>query len=206
MSLKTTHDDGSASARGLSRRTLLAGAALIGLASAARAQEPGTASLVDVGGPFSLTTHHGSILSSDDLKGRPYALFFGFTHCPEICPTALFELGQILQALGTEADGLVPLFVTVDPERDTGPDLASYVSAFDPHIIALRGTAEQTAAIVRAFKATLRKVPLKDGDYTMDHTALIYLMDRQGRFFDKVDYREPQASQLAKFKRLIASG
>lgn len=189
------------------RRDLMTAAALLPFLFLQRARAESTAgsALIEVGGAFSLSTHQGKRLSSEDLKGRPYALFFGFTHCPEVCPTALFELAQVLQALGPGADQIVPLFVTVDPERDGEADLATYVAAFDPRIIGLRGTAEETAAIIRAFKATARKVPLKSGDYTMEHTAVIYLMDRRGRFFDKVDYRESQATQIATFKRLIAS-
>ncbi|MGQ4273884.1 SCO family protein [Terrihabitans sp. B22-R8] len=159
----------------------------------------------DVGGAFSLTDHRGQRISDADLKGRPYALFFGFTHCPDVCPTALFELSLILKELGDEANDLRILFVSVDPERDTEQVLANYVAAFDPRITGLRGTPEETAAIARAFKAVYRRVPLDSESYTMDHTALVYLMDRRGQFFDSVDYRADQATQIARFRRLIAS-
>lgn len=177
---------------------------------AVNAQEPqsvrAASPTLDIGGAFSLSTHNGQRLTDADLKGKPYALFFGFTHCPEVCPTTLFELTGALATLGADADKLAAFFVTVDPERDTQEHLASYLGAFDDRIIGLRGTDEETAAIARSFKATYRKIPLDGGDYTMDHTAVIYLMDREGRFFDKIDYREDHKSQLEKLRRLLASG
>ncbi|WP_245443790.1 SCO family protein [Mesorhizobium sp. DCY119] len=175
---------------------------------AAVAQQPtetASTTAYDIGGRFSLTTQHGTQLSDADLKGKPYIVFFGFTHCPEVCPTTLFELTGALAALGPDADLLTPLFVTVDPERDTQEYLASYLGAFDSRIIGLSGSAEETAAIARSFKATYRKVPLGGDDYTMDHTAIIYLIDREGQFFDKIDYREDFAVQIEKLRRLVAA-
>ncbi|MET3794282.1 SCO family protein [Aquamicrobium terrae] len=159
----------------------------------------------DIGGPFSLTNQHGVRFTNADVKGKPYLVFFGFTHCPEVCPTTLFELTGILAELGAEADALVPIFVTVDPERDTQEYLASYLGVFDRRIVGLRGTPEETAATARLFRATYRKIPLEDGDYTMDHTAIIYLMDRHGELFDRIEYLEDHASQVAKIRRLLAS-
>ncbi len=158
-----------------------------------------------IGGPFTLTTHEGRRLSDADLKGHPYAVFFGFTHCPEVCPTALYELSLVLGELGPDADRVKVLFVTVDPTRDTQEQLAAFVGAFDPRIVALRGTEEETTAVARAFKVTYRRVPQENGDYSMDHTALVFLMDKRGAFFDKLDYREDHATQVAKFRRLIAA-
>lgn len=163
-----------------------------------------TGEAYEIGGAFGLTTQRGARFTEADLKGKPYLVFFGFTHCPEVCPTTLFELTGILAELGRAADELVPVFVTVDPERDTQDYLSSYLGAFDKRIVGLRGSAEETAAMARLFRATYRKVPLDGGDYTMDHTAIIYLMDRQGRLFDKIEYLEEHASQIAKLKRLLA--
>ena len=185
---------------------LLAGLALLLLA--AGLSLPSTrahATTVPEAGGFSLTDQTGRRVTGADLKGRPYALFFGFTHCPDVCPTALYELSLVLGKLGPGADALDVLFVTVDPDRDTQEQLATYLGSFDPRIRGLRGTAEQTAAAARAFKATYRRVPLEDGDYTMDHTAVIYLVDREGRLFETVDYRDDIDRQVAAFRRLLAT-
>lgn len=165
-----------------------------------------SATSYDIGGPFSLTTQHGKRFTEADVKAKPYLVFFGFTHCPEVCPTTLFELTGVLAELGAEADRLVPIFVTVDPERDTQEYLASYLGVFDSRIVGLRGTPDETAAMARLFRATYRKVPLEDGDYTMDHTAIIYLMDDRGQLFDRIEYLEDHASQVAKLRRLLAAG
>lgn len=159
----------------------------------------------DVGGPFSLTDVAGNRVTDEDLLGKPYALFFGFTHCPEVCPLALSEISFALSELGEEAEDLTAVFVTVDPERDTPEHLGAYLGAFDERILGLHGTPEETAAVARAFRATYRKVPLSDGDYTVDHTAIIYLMDSEGAFFDKVDYREDYEVQVEKYRRLLAN-
>lgn len=161
--------------------------------------------LEPVGGAFSLAAHTGKQVSDKDLLGKPYAVFFGFTHCPDVCPTALFELSQILQELGPDGDGITPLFITVDPLRDTREILGEYVNSFDPRIVALRGSEAETAAVARAFKATYRKVDLGDGEYTIDHTAVVYLMDRKGHFFGTVDYRTPLAEQVAQFRAVIGA-
>ncbi|OQM75631.1 SCO family protein [Manganibacter manganicus] len=165
-------------------------------------QEMGTAL---VGGPFRLATHRGGTLSDKDLLGRPYVVFFGFTHCPDVCPTTLYELTGLLAELGPDGDGLEVLFMTVDPERDTAEQLAAYMSAFDPRITALRGTLEETDAAMKAFKAYYRKVPIEGGDYTMDHTAGIILMDAAGRFKGTLDLHEPKETQIAKLRRLITN-
>jgi protein SCO1/2 len=179
-------------------------AALIGavlLLSNPVAAQPGP----DVGGNFELATVDGKRFGSRNLEGRPYALFFGFTHCPEVCPTALAEMTSSLSALGKDANVLTTVFITVDPERDTPEYLKAYLEAFDERIVGLRGTEQETAEVARKFRATYRKVPTSDDDYTMDHTAIIYLMDRNGTFFDKIDYRENHDAQLKKYRRLIAA-
>ncbi|MEZ2410380.1 SCO family protein [Bosea sp. RCC_152_1] len=183
-------------------------AALAGLAAALACSDVAGAdsALVDVGGAFNLISHEGRRVGSRELLGRPYAIFFGFTHCPDVCPTALFELGLVLKDLGDAADALAPLFVTVDPARDTQEQLALYLSSFDPRIIGLTGTEDEILVAMRAFKVVARKVPLAAGDYTMEHTALMFLMDRRGRFFDKLDYRDEHAKQVAALRRLLALG
>lgn len=192
---------------GVAGRRIVAGLAL-GLALlAVSAPVAGLAAAErpDIGGPFELASSRGGTVSDRDLQGHPFAVFFGFTHCPEVCPTALAELSLVLEDLGSAAADLRVFFVTVDPQRDTPAHLADYLGSFDERIVGLHGTPGQTAEIARAYKATYRKVPLADGDYTMDHTALVFLMDRQGRFFDKLDYRADQTTQIAAFRRLLAS-
>ncbi|MFD1198729.1 SCO family protein [Brucella gallinifaecis] len=157
----------------------------------------------DIGGEFRLTNIEGQPFGSENLKGKPYALFFGFTHCPEVCPTTLSEIAFSLQELGSDADRLTTVFVTVDPERDTAETLKEYLGFFDKRIVGLRGTPEEIASVARAFRATYKKVALTDGDYTVDHTAVIYLIDGEGTFFDKIDYRETSDVQLEKYRRLI---
>ena len=183
--------------------TMLLAAPLPSLAVAGSTPPP-TSDAYEIGGTFELTTQHGTRFTEADIKGKPYLVFFGFTHCPEVCPTTLFELTGILTELGPDADKLVPIFITVDPERDTQEYLSSYLGAFDRRIVGLRGSSEETAAVARLFRATYKKVPLEGGDYTMDHTAIIYLMDRQGRFFDRIEYLEDHASQVEKLRRLLA--
>ncbi|MCW7537408.1 SCO family protein [Aquabacterium sp. A7-Y] len=132
---------------------------------------------------FSLTDHNGKQRTLADFKGKLVAVFFGFTQCPDVCPTSLAELAQVKQALGPQGDKLQGLFVTVDPERDTPELLKAYMSGFDPSFLALRGTPEQTAAVAKEFKVFYAKVPGKTNpeSYTMDHTAGVYVFDTEGR-------------------------
>ena len=155
-----------------------------------------------IGGPFELTTHEGKRLSSADLAGTPFALFFGFTHCPDVCPTTMLELSNAMKALGADADRMRFLFVSVDPERDTPEQLKLYLSNFDPRITGLAGTPQEIAAVAKAYRAIYEKVPTKDG-YTYNHTALVYLMGRDGRLVGTINYQESVEAQLKKLRRLI---
>lgn len=159
--------------------------------------------VVEIGGPFELTTHEGTTLSSADLAGSPFAVFFGFTHCPEVCPTTLWEMSGALAELGDDADRLRVLFVTVDPERDTPELLATYLQSFDRRIVGLTGSAAEIEAVATAYRAYWRKVPTDDGDYTMDHTASVYLMDAEGRFAGTIAYEEDASVRKAKIERLL---
>jgi protein SCO1/2 len=148
-----------------------------------------------VGGPFQLEDQNGKPVSDQDMKGRPFLVFFGFTHCPDICPTTLFEMSEVMKALGTDADRTGALFITVDPERDTPAALKDYLSNFDPHVHGLTGDPTAIDAALKAYRVYAKKVPLKDGDYTMDHTAVVYLMDRSGRFVAPFNMKQtPQAA------------
>ena len=136
----------------------------------------------DIGGPFRLTDQNGRSFTDQDLKGRPFLVFFGFTHCPEVCPTTLFEVSEIMRKLGTDADRVGALFVTIDPERDTSPVLKDYLSSFDPHLFGLTGDLAEITAVAKAYRVYFKKIPLEGEDYTMDHTAIVYLMDKRGKF------------------------
>src|SRR5450756_1267439 len=148
-----------------------------------------------IGGPFQLADQSGQTVTDQSMQGRPTLIFFGFTHCPDVCPTALFEISEVLKAMGGDADRVNAYFISVDPERDTAEAMKDYVSYFDPHLKGLTGTPEQIAKVISAYRVYARKVPLKDGDYTMDHTALVYLMDRDGRFVSPFNLkRTPEAA------------
>jgi protein SCO1/2 len=155
-----------------------------------------------IGGPFTLATHEGKVMDSRSLAGRPYAVFFGFTQCPDICPTTMFELSQALRELGEPARGFKAYFITVDPERDTQDLLKSYVSAFEPFIVGLIPTAEQLPAVARQFAAYYKRVPTGAG-YTMDHTASVYLFDARGAFAGTLNHQESQEVMRQKLQRLL---
>lgn len=155
-----------------------------------------------IGGPFSLVNHRGERVTEATFKGKPTAYFFGFTHCPEVCPTTLFEMTERLKELGPDADQLNVAFVTVDPERDTPELLKTYLESFDPRIVGLTGTPDEVAAMARTFKISIRKVPV-DGGYTMDHTASVVVTDADGEFATLIDYHEEASSAIAKLRRAI---
>jgi protein SCO1/2 len=148
-----------------------------------------------IGGPFKLIDQDGKPITDQDLKGRPFLVFFGYRHCPDICPTTLFEMSEVLRALGKDADRINALFITVDPDRDTPAGMKDYLSSFDPHLRGATGDRKAIDAVEKAYRVYAKKVPGKDGDYSMDHTALVYLMDKQGRFVApfKLD-RKPEAA------------
>jgi protein SCO1 len=135
-----------------------------------------------IGGPFQLADQTGQAVTEKNLLGKPTLIFFGFTHCPDVCPTELFEISEVLRAMGKDADRVNAYFVSVDPERDTAAAMKDYLSSFDPHLKGLTGDPAAVAKIISDYRVYAKKVPLKDGDYTMDHTALVYLMDRDGKF------------------------
>jgi protein SCO1/2 len=154
-----------------------------------------------VGGPFSLVDGNGKVVTDQDMRGKPFLVFFGFTHCPEVCPTALFELSEVFRSLGADADKTAGLFITVDPERDTPAVMKDYLANFDPHLHGLTGTREQIDPVLKSFRVYSKKVPLKDGDYTMDHTALIYLMDKQGKFIAPFNIKRKPAVVAADLRK-----
>lgn len=156
-------------------------------------------------GDFSLIDQFGRPFKRLDLSQKPTLLFFGFTYCPEICPTALANLSSWLDTLGTDSDILQSILVTVDPERDTPEVLANYVAPFGGRFRALTGPEKEIAKLASYYRATYRKVLDSSGGYTMDHSAIIYLLDRQTRFVGAVDLHENDEAAIAKIRRLIDS-
>ena len=156
-----------------------------------------------VGGPFHLEDQNGKPVSDQDMKGRPFLVFFGFTHCPDVCPTTLFDLSQVLQKLGPDADRTGALFITVDPERDTPAVLKDYLSNFDPHLRGLTGDQASINAAIKAYRVYAKKVPLDNGDYTMDHTAVVYLMDKDGRFVAPFSLKRTPEAAAADLRRYL---
>ncbi|MBB3769672.1 protein SCO1/2 [Angulomicrobium tetraedrale] len=161
------------------------------------------ASASAVGGPFRLVDQDGRAVTQADFAGEPFLVFFGFTHCPDVCPTALYDLSQLFEALGPDADKVRGLFVTVDPERDTPEVMKSYLGSFDARIRGLSGSPEQVAAIIRAYRVYARKVPTGDGDYTMDHTAIVYLMGKDGSFIAPFNLKRPPEEAAADLRRYL---
>ena len=156
-----------------------------------------------IGGPFQLTDQAGQIVTEKSLQGRPTLIFFGFTHCPDVCPTSLFEISEVLRAMGSDADRVNAYFISVDPERDTDAAMKDYLSSFDPHLKGLTGGPDAVAKVISGFRVYARKVPLKDGDYTMDHTALIYLMDRDGHFVSPFNLKRTPEEAATDLKRYL---
>jgi protein SCO1/2 len=137
---------------------------------------------LDYGKGFALTDHHGKPRTLADFHGKVVAIFFGYTQCPDVCPTTMAEMAAVMKELGPAADQVQVLFVTLDPERDTRQLLAQYVPAFDQRFLGLYGNAQQTAQVAKEFKIFYAKVPgSAPGSYTLDHTAGTYVFDRQGK-------------------------
>jgi protein SCO1/2 len=156
-----------------------------------------------VGGAFELTDQTGQTVTDKSLKGRPSLVFFGFTHCPDICPTSLFEISEVLRAMGPDAAKVNAYFVSVDPERDTPAVMKDYLQSFDPNLKGLTGSPEAVAKMLSAYRVYAKKVPLKDGDYTMDHTAAVYLLDRDGRFVAPFNLKQSPQQAAADLKRYL---
>jgi protein SCO1 len=142
----------------------------------------GTALASAIGGPFRLIDQNGKPVSDADLKGKWQLVFFGYTHCPDTCPTALNEISLALDQLGVKRDEVEIVFITVDPERDTPAVMKAYVQSFDARIIALTGSPDAVAQAAKAYRVYYAKHPRGDGDYDMDHSAVIYVMNPEGRF------------------------
>ena len=159
----------------------------------------------EIGGPFTLVDGNGDEFSDKDIIGKPTVLFFGFTHCPDVCPTTLAEIQNWIDQLGEKADNLNYLFVTVDPERDTPEVLRDYVSSFDQRIIPLTGSKQQVNQMIESYRVYVQKVETDDGDYTMDHTASVYLMNSNNQFDGTISFGKNPEIVIKKLENLIVN-
>ncbi len=197
--------------RGLLRGTALASILTLGLIVGVTgcSRDPTTtdqtaaAQPAGPGGPFRLVDTMGRTITDQTLKGKPYAIFFGFTRCPDVCPTTMARMALLHQRLGAQAGAMNIVFVSVDPEHDKREDIASFLTMFDAPVIGLTGDPAELKRMEKAFSIYVERVPLPGGDYTIDHTARILLFDRAGAFVDTMDAKEPEAEAVARLKRLI---
>jgi protein SCO1/2 len=157
------------------------------------------------GAPFQLVDQFDKPITQAAFRGHPSALFFGYTHCPEVCPTTLFELDAWLKKLGPQAKDVKAYFITIDPERDTPQVMNQYVSNVSKRIIGISGDPAKVKAMAKSFGIYFRKIPGDTADdYTMDHTASVLLLDRNGAFVGTIAYGEDEKAAMAKLKRLEA--
>jgi protein SCO1/2 len=156
-----------------------------------------------IGGPFRLTDQNGKTVTDADLKGKWSLVYFGYTHCPDACPTALNDISIALEDLGTKRDAVRPVFITVDPERDTPDALKAYVTSFDAPIVALTGTPEQVAQAAKGYRVYYAKHPEAGGEYSMDHSSVIYVMDPQGRFTASFTHESTPEQIAERLKKLL---
>jgi protein SCO1 len=157
-----------------------------------------------IGGPFTLVDDTGAPVTEKTIAGKPYVMYFGYTFCPDVCPTTLLDLSGWIKKLGPDADKLNYVFVTVDPERDTVQTMHAYLSSFDKHIRGYTGTPADIAQIAKEYRVYHQKVPTEGGGYTMDHTAVLYLIGPDGKLVTVIPYQEDEASALAKLRNLVA--
>ena len=160
--------------------------------------------MATIGGPFTLTGSDGEPFQSSRLNGKPAAIFFGFTNCPDVCPTTLARLAKLRRQLGKGDDAMSIVFITVDPERDGHAEVGSYAKLFNAPVIGLTGSTPDIERVKKQFGAFSQKVDQPGGGYSVDHTASVFLMDRNGRFVATLSPEEGDPVALAKLQRLIA--
>jgi len=191
----------------LAASTVLA-AILVGVAAAPLAmnrfsgQDAGAPAL-HIDGHFALMTSDGRAVTDQTFRGKWLIIYFGYTFCPDLCPTALSDISVALEKLGPMAEKVQPLFITVDPERDTPAVIKDYLSSFDPHLLGLTGDPAAIAAVAKAYRVYFKKVPLEQGGYTMDHTAIVYLMDKTGRFVSPFSLKPTTDAAAADLRRYL---
>ena len=157
---------------------------------------------VRIGGPFALEAQDGRLVSNKDFAGKPNLVFFGFTNCPDVCPTTLFEISEIFRKMGPDKK-ISALFITVDPERDSAAKMKDYLSSFDKRIVGLTGSRPAIDRVIKSFRAYSRKVPGKDGEYTMDHSAIVYLMHKRAEFVNGFNTKQPPEKAAAELEKYL---
>jgi protein SCO1/2 len=177
-------------------------AVLFGAFVYATSGPPTQPALAQIGGPFQLIGENGETVTDKTLLGHPFLVFFGYTHCPDICHTTLFELSETLRALGPDA-GIAALFVTVDPERDTPAVLKDYLSSFDQRIVGLSGTREALDDMLKRYKIYSKRADGPGQDYSVDHTSVVYLMDKNGRFVNAFNVSRRPAEAAKELERYL---
>ena len=185
----------------------LGGAAALVLTTGASDPNVTTTGKALIGGPFTLVDQHRKAVTDRDFRGRHMLVFFGFTHCPDICPAELQVISESLDGLGPKAEEVVPVFVTLDPERDTPEVMADYVKNFGSRFVGLTGSPEAIAEAVKAYRVAYSKFKNKDADsdesYSVDHTALVYLMGRDGEYITHFNYGTPAAKMTETLRRYL---
>ena len=198
-----------AAKRGSSLILIAFALALVGIVAATvaflpRGDKPSALSVV--GGPFRLESSKGGTVDSRALKGKPFLVFFGFTQCPNVCPTTLADLGTLLDEFAAEGGDLQAYYITLDPERDTQEVMREYMASFTDRITGLTGTPQQIEGVIRDYRAFVKRVPLPGGDYTLEHTLMVYMMDRDGGFAGPLDLNAGHALALKQLRKLVAAG
>jgi protein SCO1/2 len=185
---------------GLSRKTfaILGACVLVAAAGVIWAVRPSAPPPSLIGGPFRLENAAGKTVTQADFLGEPFLVYFGYTHCPDVCPATLAQIADVMKRLPDKP--IKALFITVDPERDTPKLMEDYASSFDPRIIGLSGTPDEIAAIEKVYRVYAHKAPTKDGDYGMDHSSVIYLMDAKGAFVEAFNLERPPDEAAAELK------
>jgi protein SCO1/2 len=184
----------------------LAGAAALIVTRAPTGPEVATTGTALIGGPFTLVGRDGKTVTDRAFRGKYMLVFFGFTHCPDICPAELQVMSAALDELGPKASEIIPIFITLDPERDTPPVVTGYVMNFSPRFVGLTGSPEQIAEAAKAYRVTYSKFQqdaTKPGDYSIDHSALVYLMGKDGEYLTHFAYGTPAAKMAETLRRYL---
>ena len=181
------------------------GAAVLVLSQGGQGPAVQTSGKALIGGPFTLVDQTGKTVTDQDFRGRYMLVFFGFTHCPDICPAELQVMSAALDALGPKADSVVPIFITLDPERDTQAAMAAYVKNFGPRFVGLTGSSEQIAAAAKAYRVAYSKFQQDktSSDYSIDHSALVYLMGKDGEYITHFAYGTPASQMTDTLRRYL---
>jgi protein SCO1/2 len=185
----------------------LGGAALLLLTRGAPAPQVETSGKALIGGPFSLVDQTGKTVTDKDFRGRYMLVFFGFTHCPDVCPAELQVMADALGQLGPKASKIVPVFISLDPERDRPEAVGAYVKNFGPNFVGLTGSPEAIAAAAKAYRISFSKFEYKDSNgqsgYSIDHSTLLYLMDKNGEYITHFSYGTPAAKMAETLRRYL---